>query len=98
MICFALHNIKFKISGAGKLKSNAIAITYSIPCEAKDISLQSQYGYKELNAEVKLFVEELKVSLLGHWQHNLCLIQNIPIRLVMTMKMKMTKVQRRRNE
>jgi hypothetical protein len=79
MICFALQavdrdeddNIEFKITQDGKLESTMIAIKYSIPRSAKDISLQSQTGYEVLirqatkkgfNLEVKLFMEELKVS------------------------------------
>ena len=79
MIRFALQavdrdeddDIEFKITRDGKLESTMIAIKYSIPRGAKDISLQSQTGYEELirqatkkgfNPEVKLFMEELKVS------------------------------------
>ena len=76
MLCEAMTAVKrqeipWTISVSGRLETPALSITYSIPCGAKNISLESEDNYAEMisqakkkpgfSAEVKLVIEELKV-------------------------------------
>ena len=76
MLCEAMTAVKWQeipwtTSASGRLEAPALSITYSIPCGAKNISLESEEDCAEMisqakkkpgfSAEVKLVIEELKV-------------------------------------
>ena len=73
MLCEAMTAVKWQeipwtISASRRLETPALSITYSIPCGAKNISLESEDNYAKMisqakkkprfSGEVKLVIEE----------------------------------------